>query len=142
MWQRIQTLFLALSTGLMVTLLFGVKSFTLGEGGAMSEEFRYAQSIPHLILIALTVLLQLLALGTFKVRVFQMRTAVLSALLMVALQAWLAVDYLTADDSMVFKFTLVFPLVSALLNLLAARCILRDQLLVESSSRLRSGKRH
>ena len=138
MWQRIQTLYLAVATGLVVALFFCVKSFSLGPGGAHVDELKYIQFFPYLTLLILTGLLQLIALGTFNVRVLQMRTAVLSGLLLIALQAWLAVDYFTAADGVVFKWTAIFPVLAAILDFMAARNILRDQLLVESISRLRS----
>ncbi len=137
MWQRMQTLYLALATGLIVTLFFSAKAFTLGPGGAHAEEYSYISFFPYLVLLILITLLQLVALGTFKVRVLQMRTTVLSAILMVALQAWLAIDYFTAEHALIFRYTLVFPLMAAILDALAARLIFRDQMLVESMSRLR-----
>ena len=138
MWQRLQTLYLCIATGLIVALFFSVKAFTLGPGGVHSVELTYIKYTPYLILL----ILQLLAVFTFNARVFQMRTAVLSAILMIALQAWIGVDYFTADKEWIFKFTAVFPLVAAILNFIAARYILRDQLLVESVSHLRSRKKN
>lgn len=142
MWQRLQTLYLCIATGLIVALFFSVKAFTLGPGGVHSVELTYIKYTPYLILLILITILQLLAVFTFNARVFQMRTAVLSAILMIALQAWIGVDYFTADKEWIFKFTAVFPLVAAILNFIAARLILRDQLLVESVSHLRSRKRN
>ncbi len=142
MWQRIQTLYLAVATGLVVALFFCVKSFSLGPGGAHVDELKYIQFFPYLTLLILTGLLQLIALGSFNVRVLQMRTAVLSGLLLIALQAWLAVDYFTAADGVVFKWTAIFPVLAAILDFMAARNILSDQLLVESISRLRSRKKN
>lgn len=142
MWQRLQTLYLCIATGLMVALFFSVKAFTLGPGGVHSVELTYIKYTPYLILLILITILQLLAVFTFNARVFQMRTAVLSAILMIALQAWIGVDYFTADKEWIFKFTAVFPLVAAILNFIAARLILRDQLLVESVSHLRSRKKN
>lgn len=142
MWQRLQTLYLCLATGLVVALFFSVKAFTLGPGGVHSVELTYVKYTPYLILLILITILQLLAVFTFNARVFQMRTAVLSAILMIALQAWIGVDYFTADKELIFKFTAVFPLVAAILNFIAARLILRDQLLVESVSHLRSRKKN
>ena len=142
MWQRIQTLYLAIAAGLVVALFFCVKSFSLGPGGAHVGELKYIQFFPYLTLLILVGLLQLIALGTFNVRVLQMRTAVLSGLLLIALQAWLAVDYFTAADGVVFKWTAVFPILAAILDFMAARNILRDQLLVESITRLRSRKKN
>ena len=142
MWQRLQTLYLCLATGLVVALFFSVKAFTLGPGGVHAVELTYVKYTPYLILLILITILQLLAVFTFNARVFQMRTAVLSAILMIALQAWIGVDYFTADKELIFKFTAVFPLVAAILNFIAARLILRDQLLVESVSHLRSRKKN
>lgn len=142
MWQRLQTLYLCLATGLVVALFFSVKAFTLGSGGVHAAELTYVKYTPYLILLILITILQLLAVFTFNARVFQMRTAVLAAILMIALQAWIGVDYFTADKEWIFKFTAVFPLVAAILNFIAARYILRDQLLVESVSHLRSRKKN
>lgn len=142
MWQRLQTLYLCIATGLIVALFFSVKAFTLGPGGVHSVELTYIKYTPYLILLILITILQLLAVFTFNARVFQMRTTVLSAILMIALQAWIGVDYFTADKEWIFKFTAVFPLVAAILNFIAARLILRDQLLVESVSHLRSRKKN
>ena len=142
MWQRLQTLYLCLATGLVVALFFSVKAFTLGPGGVHAAELTYVKYTPYLILLILITILQLLAVFTFNARVVQMRTAVLAAILMIALQAWIGVDYFTADKEWIFKFTAVFPLVAAILNFIAARYILRDQLLVESVSHLRSRKKN
>ena len=142
MWQRLQTLYLCIATGLIAALFFSVKAFTLGPGGVHSVDLAYIKYTPYLILLILITILQLLAVFTFNARVFQMRTAVLSAILMIALQAWIGVDYFTADKEWIFKFTAVFPLVAAILNFIAARYILRDQLLVESVSHLRSRKKN
>lgn len=142
MWQRLQTLYLCIATGLIVALFLSVKAFTLGPGGVHSVELTYIKYTPYLILLILITIFQLLAVFTFNARVFQMRTAVLSAILMIALQAWIGVDYFTADKEWIFKFTAVFPLVAAILNFIAARLILRDQLLVESVSHLRSRKKN
>ena len=141
MWQRIQTLYLAVALGLVVTLFFCVKSFMMGPGGSHIEEVKYISFIPYAILLAIATILQVIALLTFSVRVLQMRTAVLSALILLGLQGWLVFDYLTAADGVLFRWTAILPLLAAILDFMAARRILRDQLLVESISRLRSRKR-
>ena len=141
MWQRVQTLYLMIASALVVALFFSVKAFVFGPDGTHAQEFRYIAYTPYLILLIIVALLQVIALTTFKVRVLQMRTAVLSALILVALQGWLAVDFFTADKSVVFRWTAVFPLVAALLDVWAARAIFRDQLLVESLSSLRKRRR-
>ena len=141
MWQRVQTLYLMIASALVAALFFSVKAFVFGPDGTHAQEFRYIAYTPYLILLIVVALLQVIALTTFKVRVLQMRTAVLAALILVALQGWLAVDFFTADQAVVFRWTAVFPLVAALLDVWAARAIFRDQLLVESLSSLRKRRR-
>ena len=131
MWQRIQTLYLAISTGLMASLFFCRKA----------GELAYTDYVPYLILLIIIVLLDFLALTVWSHRIFQMRTAILSSLITLAFQAWLAVDYFTADESLVFHVTAVFPLVSIILNVLAAGNIWSDEMMVRSASRLRAAKR-
>ena len=141
MWQRIQTLYLAVATALVAVLFFSIKSFTLGPDGVRGEEFTYISHWPYLVLLIIISFLQILALTSFKVRVFQMRTAVLAALLLIALQAWLAVDFIQTHEVAIFRYTAVFPIVAAILDFLAARGILADQLMVESASHLRGSRR-
>lgn len=131
MWQRVQTLYLAISTVLTAVLLFSDKA----------GEIRYVSYIPYLILIVLVTILNLLALTTWKFRVFQFRTAVLSSLLSLALQAWLAVDFFVTGNDPVFHVTAVFPVITVIFNIMAARNIWADELMVRSAGRLRAAKR-
>jgi len=131
MWQRVQTLYIFLSTALTVSLLFSDKA----------GDISYIAYVPYLILLVLISLLDILALTTYKVsRVFQMRTVSLSALLSVALQAWLAVDFFVTGNDPVFHFTAVFPVVTVILDILAIRGIWSDELIVRSSDRLRHSR--
>jgi hypothetical protein len=66
-----------------------------------------------------------------------MRTAVLSAILMIALQLWIAVEFFTSGDEFIFTVPNIFPLLAAILNFLAARNIFKDEMMVKNSSRLR-----
>ncbi|HAZ74049.1 MAG TPA: hypothetical protein DHU72_02720 [Rikenellaceae bacterium] len=140
MWQRFQTLLLFVSTVLIGLLFFCGKAELIGS--AEPEVVKFTAYYPYTILLVLITLLNILALTSYKFRVFQMRTAVLSALLMLALQVWLAVDYFSAEEGVRFFPTALFPAASIILNLIAARYIFADELMVRSSSRLRSPKKH
>lgn len=137
MWQRIQTLYLAIATALMVAMIFSVKAVM---PGADPEAIKYSAYLPYLILLIIISLLDFLALTSYKFRVFQMRTAVLAAIITLALQVWLVVDWFATKDVMIFHLTSIFPIICVILDILAARGILSDQMMVESFSRLRSGK--
>lgn len=131
MWQRVQTLYIGLATALIASLFFCDKA----------EGIPYIKYIPYLVLAIVITLLNLIALGAYKFRIFQFRTVILSALITIGLQGWLAVDYFLADKSIVFKWTAVFPIVAVIFDILAARNIWADELIVRSASRLRAAKR-
>ena len=131
MWQRIQTLYLLLATGLVVSLFFCTKA----------GDIPYTDYWPYLVLLIVTGFLQVMALTTYKHRIFQMRTAVLSAIILVGLQGWLVYDFISTRNDPVFSVTAVFPIVAVILDFLAARGILADELLVRSADRLRAAKR-
>ena len=131
MWQRVQTLYLFLATALIAALFFCHKA----------GDVFYTDYWPYLILLIVVAVLNVMALTTYKHRIFQMRTATLSAIILLGLQVWLVVDCIKTHNTPVFSLTAVFPIVAMILNLLAARGILADELLVRNSSRLRAAKR-
>ena len=141
MWQRIQTLYLAIATGLIVSMFFTLKAVIPAADGGIAESFRYVSYWPYLILLIVITILDILALTGWKFRIFQMRTAILAALVTLALQAWLAVDFFVTGNNPLFHVPALFPLVAVILDVLAARSIWADELLVRSSSRLRSSNR-
>ena len=131
MWQRAQTLYLALATALIAAMFFCDKA----------QDISFVSYWPYLVMLILITLLNILALTTWKIRVFQVRTTVLSALLTLALQVWLAVDFIVTGNDPLFHVPALFPLVAVILDIMAARGIWADELMVRSSSRLRSSKR-
>lgn len=142
MWQRIQTLYLAISTILIAVMLFSVRAISVGPDGEALESYRYMSYLPYAVLLVIITLLNVLALTTYKVRVFQYRTAILTAIFTFALQAWLGVEFFYNHNVLVYKVSMIFPLIALILDVLAARGILADQLLVESVNRLRVDKKN
>ena len=131
MWQRVQTLYLAISTALIAAMFFCNKA----------GDISFVSYWPYLVLLVVITLLNILALTTYRFRVFQVRTAVLAALVTLGLQAWLVVDFVLSGNDPLFHVAAIFPLVAVILDVLAARGILADELMVRSSDRLRSAKR-
>jgi len=141
MWQRIQTLYLALATGLVVALLFSTMAVAYGTDG-QTAQIAYVEKIPYLYLLISILLANACALVTFKHRVLQMRISTIAALLLLGLQICIAVDYFRADDGIVFKFTAVFPLIAAILDILAVKGIASDILVAESVNHLRTSRKN
>ena len=140
MWQRIQTLYLSISTVLIVAMFFSHLAVAIGNDGQQSF-VDYVEKVPYLILMISILVANVAALTTFKFRMLQMRVAVIAALLFLGFQIWIAVDYFNAPDGLVFRYTAIFPLIAFILDLLAARSIFGDELIVESGSHLRAAKR-
>ena len=93
------------------------------------------------VLFSIALACQLLAVVALKSRTLQMRLSNLAGLLLLGLQIWMCVSWITADPRPYLSFTAVFPVIAAILDFLAGRAILRDELLVRSASRLRASKR-
>lgn len=131
MWQRIQTLYLLVATGLVASLFFCTKA----------GDITFTEYWPYLVLLIVIAFLQVLATTTWKHRIFQMRTAVLAAIILIAFQGWLVYDFIATHNTPVFRLPAVFPIGAAILDFLAARSILADEMIVRSASRLRAAKR-
>ena len=131
MWQRAQTLYLAIATALIAAMFFCDKA----------DGVSFTSYWPYVVMLVVITLLNVLALTTYKIRVFQVRTTVLAALLTLALQAWLVVDFIVTGNDPLFHVPALFPIVAVILDIMAARGIWADELMVRSSSRLRSSKR-
>ncbi len=102
---------------------------------------RYSEKIPYLLFIIMLFTANMIALLSFKTRMLQMRVCGLAAIMLVAFQIWLGVDVIRNMKLMVFSFTSVFPIVAAILDILAARNIMQDEAMVVASSRLRSARK-
>ncbi len=140
MWQRIQTLYLLISAGLVAALCFGTAYRLAGPDGMASVSYWQLQSPYFGILLGILSFLILLALVVYKGRILQMRLAVLSGGIALGMQAWLAWMYFTWEGP-VFSWTVIFPLVICICNFLAARGCLQDQLVVESAYRVRERRK-
>ncbi|MCI6112244.1 MAG: DUF4293 domain-containing protein [Rikenellaceae bacterium] len=140
MWQRIQTLYLALATALLSSMYFCKFATIVGPEGS-ELNIMYWEKIPYLVLLTLCAAGNLFSLFAFKIRMPQMRVATASAILLLAFQCWIVVDFASLWNEMTFSVTALFPLVAAILDILAARSILLDEAMVQSSARLRASRR-
>ena len=141
MWQRIQTLYLALACGIVAALFFVPLAVAIGTGGA-TENIYFTDNVYFLCLLIAIALANFTALILFKHRGIQIRVTVVACLLLLGFQIWLLAKYFNAPDGVVFKFTAILPLVASALDALAVRRIMADELLVQSYSRLRTNKKN
>lgn len=153
MWQRIQTLYLFIS-GVTSTLLLLVTLFTVNPSG---QEVLYTANFTGLIVsgwtsikyfnlvtFVLTSLVTILSFATiflYKWRKLQIRLTIIGLLLMVAAivafayMLWQQDDLLQATTKM--QGWIVLPVISLLCLYMAMRNIIKDDILVRASNRLR-----
>lgn len=141
MWQRVQTIYLAIASILIGSMFFCKFAAIIGPDGDEAI-IRYSEKIPFLLFIIMLFTANVIALLSFKTRMLQMRVCGLAAILLVAFQIWLGVEVIRNMKFMTFSFTTVFPIVAAILDVLAARNIMEDEAMVMASSRLRSARKH
>ena len=140
MWQRIQTLYLLISAGLLAALCFGTAYSVIQPEGLEKISYWQLQKPYFGILLGILTFLVVLALVVYKSRILQMRLAVLGGVIALGAQIWLAWMYFTFDGA-VFNWTVIFPLVIFICNFLAARGCFQDQLMVESAYRVRERRK-
>ena len=140
MWQRIQTLYLAIATALLASMFFCKFATIVGPQGN-DLEIMYWEKIPYVTLFAISTLGNIFSLLAFKIRMPQMRVATGAAIVLLAFQCWIVVDLARNWNEMSFSVTALFPLIAAILDIMAARSILLDEAMVQSSARLRASKR-
>ena len=142
MWQRIQTLYLLISAALLAALCFSNAYTVTDPDGLVKVSYWQLQKPYFGILLGILIAMTVLALVTFKVRILQMRLATLSGLVALGMTGWLAYYYFTMPkDVVTFKWTIIFPLIVAICNFLAARGCFQDQLMVESAYRVRESRK-
>ena len=140
MWQSIQTLYLAIATALLASMFFCKFATIVGPQGN-DLEIMYWEKIPYVTLLAISTIGNIFSLFAFKIRMPQMRVATGAAILLLAFQCWIVVDLARNWNEMSFSVTALFPLIAAILDIMAARSILLDEAMVQSSARLRASKR-
>lgn len=121
MIQRIQTLYLTIALGLMISMFWSI----------------YATHVPFVVLTAAVCLLICAAIVLFKARKIQIRICLYTSIVLVFDQIWIGVAYFQNMDHVTFSITTVFPIVCAILLIMALRAIGADEAMVQSYERLR-----
>lgn len=148
MIQRLQSLYLFLSTAIgILCLLMPIGTFIL-EDLPFAEIRNLSMSIdgaynftpwPLFAILVLATLLSFIAILLYKTRALQMRFCTFAIILLVGWYAYLAYLGFSADEPLQFRPTVwtSLPFVMIVLNYLAFRGILKDELLIRSLDRLR-----
>ena len=131
MWQRIQTLYIGIATALTAAMFFCRMATILGPEGN-DIDIRYYEKLPYLMMLIMLLTAGVCAVFTYKSRLLQARVCILTALMLIGFQIWLGIDFIRYHNDMVFSITLLFPIVSAILNAIAARGNLVDEMTLQA----------
>lgn len=140
MWQRIQTLYIGIATALTIAMFFSRMATILGPEGT-ELDIRYYEKIPYLVMLIMLLTAGICAIFSYKSRILQARVCIISALMFLGFQIWLGIDFLRFRHDMVFSITLLFPLVSAALNIIAARSDLVDEMTLQAVKSAKKARR-
>lgn len=147
MIQRIQTLFLLIAAGLLVSMFFTPMVIFTGSDVtipyiAMNSNFNFTLTT---IFSLVCTILCIATIFMFRNRVRQMRMCNLNSLILIGYQVIIAIYFFQrasrfGEDAR-FTITAVFPICAAILTFIAMRYIARDEALVMASTRLRPSSR-
>ena len=140
MWQRIQTLYLGIATGLVAAMFFCNFADIIGPEGEVLS-IRYYEKTPYLILMIMILAAQICSVFSFKAWFLQARVSMISALLLVGFQIWLGIDFLSMHNEMIFNISGVFPIAATILDVLAARAAMIDELTMAAVKTTRKARK-
>lgn len=132
MIQRVQSLYLLASSGLLFSLFFRPLMRNLD-----GDVFKFTQYWPFLIFVIVTFVLSFFSIFIYKRRIQQMRICIYNMLVLLAFQGWIAYMYFTKMDGVVFTISAVFPIVAGIFVFMAFRKISEDEALVQGMNSLR-----
>lgn len=141
MWRRIQTLYTGLATALTVAMFFSPMARIIAPGGE-ELQIMYYEKLPYLVMLIMLLSAGIFSIFTFRNWFLQARVCVLSALMLIGFQIWLGVDFFRFRNDMVFSFTLIFPIISAILEALAARSALVDAMTIQAVKQTRKVRKN
>ena len=145
MIQRIQTVYLLIVAGLLITAMcmpIGYFIDTMGEhpfkalGLEINDAFQSTWGLFGILMLSTIVAVATIFL--YKNRMLQIRMTIFNSLLLVGYYIAALAFYLKNDANM-FRvgWALCLPLISIILNILAVRAIGRDEVMVKAADRLR-----
>ena len=140
MWKRIQTLYLGISTALILSMFFCKFATIIGPAG---EELSigYHEKLPYLVMLIMLFTAHVAATASFKAPFLQARVAMIASLMSIGFQIWLTVDIIRFFNEMTFHITALFPLAAAVLNFMAAKRALVEEMTITAVKSMKSARR-
>lgn len=140
MWQRIQTLYLGISTALIFSMFFCDFATIIGPEGSEAV-IAYREKMPYLVLMIMLITSHIAATASFKTFFLQARVSIIAGLLAIGFQIWIGIDILRNINDMTFSFTAIFPLACGILDFMAAQRSMVDEMTIQAVKTARKRRR-
>lgn len=136
MLKKAQTYYIGASILLTASMFFCRMATIIGPAG---EELgiMYYEKVPYTVMLIMLLTAGICAMFCHKAPLLQARVCMLKALMLIGFQIWLGIDFFQWHNDMVFSPTLLFPLVGAILDIMAARKALVDGLVLQAARSVR-----
>ena len=118
----VQNLFFAAVSGLSVSML----ACDMCRMPSGDECVRFSDSLAFVVLSVVSFILGVASLCCSSRPQFKLRFAVMSAIILISYQIWIAVYFFKMNDVYVFTLPTLFPLVALVLDILALRYVIRE----------------
>ena len=140
MWKKAQTYFIGIAT-LLITSMFFCRLATIIATGGEELSIMYYEKLPYIVMLIMLLTAGICSVFCHKFPILQARVCMLSALMLIGFQIWLGVDFFRFHNEMVFSPTIVFPLVSAILQIMAARKALIDGMTLQAVKSMKKNRK-
>ena len=137
MFKKSQTYYIGIATLLTISMFFCTMATIVGPSGERLE-IMYYEKLPYVIMLIMLMTAGICALFCHRFPLLQARVCTLGALMLIGFQIWLSTDFFRFRNDMVFSPTMLFPLVCAILEFMAARKALIDGMVLHT---VRNAKR-
>lgn len=140
MWKRLTTYLTLIPVILIGSMFFMNFAKIIGPEGDILK-IMYYEKLPYLVMLIMLISGCLFSFITHRHPLLQSRVCMLTGLILVGFQIWLAVDFLAYRKEMIFSVTMLFPMVSATLEIIAARKALVDGVTMQAAKYLKNRKK-
>lgn len=135
MWKKIHTIYSIIATLLSASMFFFSFATILGPEGT-ELKIMYYEKLPYLFMLIMLLAAGVCSIFTYRNGFLQARVCILTALMLIGFQIWLGVDFLRFRTDMVFSISAIFPIIAAILNVLAARGALVDGMTIQTAEKV------
>ena len=140
MWKKSQTYLIGIATLLGIVMFFCRFATIIAPGGA-ELKIMYYEKLPYAVMLIMLLTAGICAVFCHKFPLLQARVCMIAALMLIGFQIWLGVDFFRYHTEIIFSPTMLFPLVAAILDIMATRKALVDGMMLQAVKSIRKKKR-